>query len=212
LKPFVPLAALVFLVSVLAMVLLFRAVDHGPRRSASRFDSLSRTLPEQASQPLADAVFVRSVVTGDLRATELSKRALERSSTREIKTFAQAAIDESTARAAELKKVAERVQGLRIPSELRQGQRQQRSDIEELPPDQFDKRYRAAMIRIAQQAAGEVQAYAQGGDNPDLKTWAQSALPRLRDQLQRAEALPAGFRGGGGFLRRALAPRFLMPH
>jgi predicted outer membrane protein len=168
-KLLVPLTALGLLVSVLLIALVLRHMDSNPSHSPPRREVASQAVPDQPAQALPGPAFVRSVILGDLLVTEWSKLAFEKSGTPESKTFAQKMIDEGAARTAELKKVAQGVRGARIPTELPEGQKQELSKIDELSPALFDRRYKAVTIRMQERAVGFVQAYAQDGDNPDLK-------------------------------------------
>ena len=56
--------------------------------------------------------------------------------------------------------------------------------------DQFDRLYATIQVQAHQEAVSLFQNYAQNGDNPQLKQWAQKTLPDLQKHLQEAQKLP----------------------
>jgi putative membrane protein len=53
----------------------------------------------------------------------------------------------------------------------------------------FDKRYDQVQVKAHQDAVALFEAYARGGDNPDLKSWAAQTLPHLKEHLSMARKL-----------------------
>ena len=60
------------------------------------------------------------------------------------------------------------------------------------PGPQFDATYGAMQVQAHQEAVAMFAAYAQGGSNPAMRTFAQQALPSLQHHLAVAQSLPGG--------------------
>ena len=53
----------------------------------------------------------------------------------------------------------------------------------------FDQSYDQIQVNAHQDAVALFEAYASGGDNPDLKSWAAQTLPHLKEHLSMAQKL-----------------------
>ena len=58
-----------------------------------------------------------------------------------------------------------------------------------LKDDEFDRQYRDDQRATHRDAIALFQRYAEGGDNPPIRTWARNMLPVLKEHLQMVEAL-----------------------
>jgi len=58
------------------------------------------------------------------------------------------------------------------------------------PPRQFDRLYGRMQVAAHQEAVALFTAYAQSGEDPSLRAFAQSALPTLQHHLRMARRLP----------------------
>jgi putative membrane protein len=118
-----------------------------------------------------------------------SKLALAKSCTQEIKMFAQMMIDGHTKATEALRAVVQSSRGLIIPTDLPDAQKQDLSAAGVLSDPLFYRRYKGVMIRVHEKVATAVRAYADNGENADLRQWAQVNLPVLREYLQKAQSL-----------------------
>jgi predicted outer membrane protein len=67
------------------------------------------------------------------------------------------------------------------------------NQLASIPPGpQFDATYGAMQVQAHQEAVAMFAAYAQGGSNPAMRTFAQQALPSLQHHLAVAQSLPGG--------------------
>ena len=67
------------------------------------------------------------------------------------------------------------------------------NQLASIPPGpQFDATYGAMQVQAHQEAVAMFAAYAQGGSNPAMRTFAQQALPSLQHHLAVAQRLPGG--------------------
>jgi len=60
------------------------------------------------------------------------------------------------------------------------------------PGPRFDATYGAMQVQAHQEAVAMFAAYAQGGSNPAMQSFAQQALPSLQHHLAMAQRLPGG--------------------
>lgn len=73
------------------------------------------------------------------------------------------------------------------------------NELASMPPGpQFDAAYGAMQVQAHQEAVAMFAAYAQGGSDPNMRGFAQQALPALQHHLAMAQRLP----GARGTMRR----------
>ena len=67
------------------------------------------------------------------------------------------------------------------------------NQLASIPPGpRFDATYGAMQVQAHQEAVAMFAAYAQGGSDPAMRTFAQQALPSLQHHLALAQRLPGG--------------------
>jgi putative membrane protein len=104
--------------------------------------------------------------------------------------FAQLMIADHSKTSEELKKMLPQLQGVQLPLDLDSARQAKIEKLNSLSGVAFERQYKAEQVDGHKQAIAIFQKYAQSGDNPDLKNWAEATLPLLRTHLQQAEALP----------------------
>jgi putative membrane protein len=151
-------------------------------------------LERLAGTTLGANAFVQEVAIADNFAIESSRVLLARSTHPQIRDFAQRMIDHHTMLANEMRALPEA--STRLPAALDdrhtsllitlRGQ----EDI-----DLLNRYYIQQQIESHEDAVTAYETYANGGDVPALKAFAQRHLPMIRDHLQRARTLQAPERG-----------------
>jgi putative membrane protein len=113
----------------------------------------------------------------------------------------------------ELKSLAQNVPGIQLPTAMDADHRPKVDQLQAATGAAFDQQYRIMQIDGHRKAVALFDGYARGGDNNEIKAWAQKTLPALRQHLQHAQALPAGQPAvgsapaqGGGQQQAKLAP------
>src|SRR4029079_1187215 len=118
-----------------------------------------------------------------------SQLAEQKSQDQQIKQFAQRMIQEHTKASNELKSAAQEAKNVQLPNALDQEHKEKLQQLQQANGRQFDQLYAQVQLQGHQKAVGLFQNYAQNGDNPQLKQFAQKTLPVLQHHLQMAENL-----------------------
>lgn len=143
----------------------------------------------------ADAAFVNDAAQSSLFALRISKIAAERSNRQGIRDFAQSVVDQETKSANELAGIVQ-PHGLAAPQFLTPEQRRTADEMETAGTGApLARIYFIAFVRDRIAALRTMQAYANSGADPALKTFAQEQVPVIQDQLARARRVPRQ-RGG----------------
>ncbi|RAI43312.1 DUF4142 domain-containing protein [Rhodoplanes roseus] len=137
--------------------------------------------------PTAD--FVKKVAISDMFEIQSSQLAREKAD-REGRDFANKMIQAHTKTSNELKAM---VQGGKIQAEVPTGLDQEHAQklerLRGLSGDAFEDAYAEIQVQAHKDAVALFTAYAQNGDNPELKQWASKTLPELKQHLDMADDL-----------------------
>jgi putative membrane protein len=138
----------------------------------------------------AAADFVNKAAIGDMYEIRSSRLALEKVAAGETKEFAQRIVADHTKSSEELKSLAQRLQGVKIPTELDTQHLQKLDRLKSASAAEFASLYRSQQIEAHNTAIRLFEQYAQNGQQPELKQFAERTLPTLREHLQMAQSLP----------------------
>jgi putative membrane protein len=141
--------------------------------------------PAASPQELTDQQFVSLAATGGLAEVELGRLATQRASRASVQRFGERMVMDHGAMNAELAQLAAR-KGLRVPTTLDDGHRQDVDRLARLSGDDFDRAYMQHMVADHTKDVAHFERQAQTGTDPDLKALAASALPVLRQHLEMA--------------------------
>jgi putative membrane protein len=75
-----------------------------------------------------------------------------------------------------------------IPGEAGEEHSQMRAQLSKLKGEEFDQRYMQTMVQDHQKAVALLEKEAKTGQNKDLKAFAESTLPVIKEHLQMAKA------------------------
>src|SRR5215208_5864126 len=139
----------------------------------------------QPGAPLA-AEFVTKAASSSLFEIQSSQSALQKSQNNQVRDFAQKMIDDHTKASDQLKAAA---QGQNVPTTPDPEHAQMLQQLNGANGGDFDRRYVQLQLTGHQEAVTLFDRYAQNGDNPQLKQFAQQTLPDLREHLQMAQQL-----------------------
>ena len=159
---------------------------------------LSGPLLAQESRPAAGgsaanvstAEFVRKVAISDMFEIQSSQMALQKDPDADTKPFAEKMVKDHEETTKELKELVQsgKVKE-QLPTALDDEHKRKLDDLAKLSGKEFDSRYDETQKQAHQEAVTLFQAYAQNGDNSDLKQWAAKTLPHLKEHLSMAEKL-----------------------
>ncbi len=148
---------------------------------------------QPAATPSAEG-FLGAVAAAGQFEIASSKLALERSRSNPVRGFANRMVEEHTVIAGRLKQAVSRA-GLAAPSEkLDAGQQVLLDDLKSRDAASFDKAYIDDQRKVLGETVGLFRSYATGGDDADIKRFAQDLMLTLRshlDDVGRLRPVPA---------------------
>jgi putative membrane protein len=135
------------------------------------------------------ADFVAEAATGNLfeiRSSELARQQGDAAT----KSFAEKMIADHEKLGSDLKGLIQSKKiDVTLPSEPTSKQQSEIGKLEKLKSADFDKAYRDDQYSAHKDTVSLFQRYAKGGDNADLRQWAQQVEPMLEHHLQMAREL-----------------------
>jgi putative membrane protein len=148
---------------------------------------------ESMTQGNHDTMFMRQAAAAGLAEIQAGQIALERASSTQAKQLAQRIVDDHTRANKELMGIAQRKQ-VSLPTAPMPMQKQEADHLSTLSGASFDQAYAQAMVKDHRDAIKLFGMESQNGTDPDLKQFASTTLPVLKQHLQMAEQLAAGAR------------------
>jgi putative membrane protein len=133
----------------------------------------------------ADQDFARKVAAGGMAEVELAKLAQQKSSSEEVKSLAQRLETDHSKANDELKALASK-KGWDLPTTPTSDQAAKKASLEKLSGSAFDKQYVDLMVSNHRTNINAFQHQASKGTDADLKQWASSTLPTLKEHLDMA--------------------------
>lgn len=147
-------------------------------------------LPARAQVPAPDQ-FIAEAAISNMFAIEASTMALQKSNSPEIKKFAHQAVSDRTTLGTGLRQIVAKRTGIsapEMPDDKRQAILRQLANLQ---GPEFDRAYVQAQQKANDEAEALFAAYAQGGSDAELKSFASKNLSTLQDYARQAKALPA---------------------
>lgn len=120
---------------------------------------------------------------------ELGQLALEKSENDDVKKFAQRMVTDHTSSSAKLKTVASK-DNIALPESLDAEHKATKQKLSSLQGEEFDREYIKAMAKGHDKAVALFESASQSAQVPaDLKQFASSTLPTLREHQKMAHSL-----------------------
>jgi putative membrane protein len=133
-----------------------------------------------------DAEFAVEAADGSMLEVELGTMALTRAASPEVKQFAQKIIDEHTRSNNELKALAQK-KNITLPTTMGDEHKRKYENLQEKTGPDFDKEYMDLMVKDHKDDIREFEEQVEDGSDLEIKEWASSKLPTLRNHLEEAE-------------------------
>jgi len=135
--------------------------------------------------------FVKKAAIANMYEIETSKVALNRSTSADVKAFAQQMIDDHTKVGADFKAAATTggIAGAAIPAALDEKHAKKLAKLNEEDAGDFDDEYLDEQEEAHEEAIKLFKDYADDGDNASLKTFAANTLPSLQQHREKVETL-----------------------
>ena len=141
----------------------------------------------------ADQTFARKAAEGGHKEVALAKIAQRKASSEDVKSYAQTLERDHSQANDELKSWATSKK-VTLPAAPVDGKTVD-AKLEALEGAAFDKAYIAAMIQDHRKDIAAFEKEAASGSDPDLRAFAQKALPTLKGHLEQAEKAQASIGG-----------------
>jgi len=136
--------------------------------------------------------FVKEVAISDMFEIEASKLAQQKGNAAE-KTFALQMVTDHTKTSTELKGL---VSGGKVkaelPAALDSSHQSKLDKLKAASGEDFSSDFDSMQVSAHKDAVSLFERYAKGGDNADLKAWADKTLPALKHHLEMAQDLDKG--------------------
>lgn len=134
----------------------------------------------------ADEGFAREAAIGGMTEVELGRLAVQKSASEKVKEFGQRMIDDHSKAGDNLKSVAAK-SNITLPSELDAKHRAMVDRFSKMSGPEFDREYARDMLADHEADVAAFEKEAGSGSNSDLKSFASSTLPTLREHLRMAK-------------------------
>lgn len=139
---------------------------------------------------MSAADFVQKAAISDMFEIQSSQLAMQKKPDADTKPFAQKMMKDHKKTSSELKAVLKKAKvDAQIPTQLDAEHQAKLDQMKNLSGTEFDRAYDMAQQEGHRKAVALFEAYAQGGDNPQLKQWAAKTLPHLKQHMSMAEKL-----------------------
>ncbi|MEO8190733.1 MAG: DUF4142 domain-containing protein [Acidobacteriota bacterium] len=142
----------------------------------------------------ADSKFVMDAAKGGMMEVEMGKMAAEKASNADVKQFGQRMVDDHTRANDELKQVASS-KNITLPTEVDAAHKAKMDKMSKMSGGAFDKAYVADMVKDHKKDVTDFKKEANGGKDPDVKSFASKTLPTLEDHLKMVQELNAKMAG-----------------
>ena len=134
--------------------------------------------------------FVTKVAISDMMEIQSSQLALARQPDADTKPFAEQMVKDHQQTSKELKALVESGKvKVALPSALDAEHQKKLEDLKAKSGKDFDRAYDQMQVQAHEEAVALFEGYAASGDNPDLKSWAATTVPHLKEHLAMAKKL-----------------------
>jgi putative membrane protein len=123
-----------------------------------------------------DKGFVDKAATGGMAEVKLSKLAMDKGQSMEVKQFARKMVEDHTKANMELKQIAEK-KSIAVPTALDDKHQKVYDKLVKLNGTDFDKEYMRAMATDHDDTVKLFKDQSQNGQDPELKSFAMKTLP-----------------------------------
>lgn len=141
-----------------------------------------------------DTDFVKNAAKGNLAEVELGRLAVQKSSSPEVKDFANRMIRDHTKANEQLSALAAS-KGVDVPKSISLGEDVSVAHLKMLSGKSFDDAYIKMMVDDHKEDVAAFQKAAEYSQDPDVKHFASKTLPVLQGHLTRIEKIQGDFGG-----------------
>ncbi len=138
-----------------------------------------------------DASFIRDAAQANQAAIQLGRLAEQQGTSPAVKQMGQSMVKDHTQLNSQLQQIAAS-KGITLPASPSTDQQNTINQLSGLSGQQFDQAFQKQVIQDHQQELAKFQAEASQGQDPDLKAFAQKAVPGLQQHLNMAQSMQVG--------------------
>lgn len=169
-----------------AMMLIGLSCDNREGKDSTEVAEEQNEETFETNKVEEDAEFAVEAADGSLMEVQLGTMALTKAASPEVKAFAQKIVDEHTKANDELKALAAK-KNITLPTTMGDEHKRKYENLQEKSGEEFDKEYMDLMVKDHKEDIKEFEEQAEDGSDPEIKEWASSKLPALRNHLEEAE-------------------------
>ncbi|MEQ5787883.1 DUF4142 domain-containing protein [Erythrobacter sp. NFXS35] len=156
-----------------------------------------------ADMPTTAEDYVQRTAISDMYEIQAGQLAVENGSSDEVRAFGRMMIDDHTASTRDLMAAAGQSGGpASMPTQLDSEHRAMIDRLENLDGENFDNEYMTQQMAAHRKALAMHEAYAERGDNAELRQFAQNVVPVIRGHYGRLERNTSAY---GGTANNAMA-------
>ena len=133
-------------------------------------------------------MFVKKAATGGATEVAAGKLAQSKGSTDAVKQFGSTMVDDHTKAGDQLKQIADGKK-MTVPDGPDAAQKKALASLDGKTGTAFDKAFKAQMVKDHKTTIALFQQESKSGKDADLKAFATSTLPTLKQHLQMAQGL-----------------------
>jgi putative membrane protein len=135
--------------------------------------------------------FVKQAAMSDMFEIQSSQLAEQKAGDAGTKTFAQKMVADHTKTSSEVKSMVSsgKLKGVELPTDMSSSQKSMLDKLKGQNGNDFTKQYHSDQVSAHKDAVSLFERYGKGGDNEDLKAWANKTLPDLQMHLKMAQDL-----------------------
>ena len=143
-----------------------------------------------------DHEFMMNAAMGGMLEVELGQVAAQKGTSEAVKQFGQRMVDDHSKANTQLTTLAQS-KGITLPTALDDKHRNEVTKLSAMSGAAFDREYSKKMLSDHNKDVSEFEKESTHGTDPDLKAFATTTLPTLREHQQMARALPGNESSGG---------------
>lgn len=149
------------------------------------------TMPEHQQQHKVThkgSSFIKEAAEGNLAEVELGQMAQQKTQNPQVKQFAERMVQDHTQANQQLQTLAQ-TGGVKFPTEPSRKHRKEMKRLEKMTGTEFDQHYARYMLEDHSKDIKNYSKAAQSIEDPTVKQYAQTTLPKLEQHLQHARQM-----------------------
>ncbi|HEY7187023.1 MAG TPA: DUF4142 domain-containing protein [Vicinamibacterales bacterium] len=180
-----------------ATALMAQAQSPTPRSKPDQTSAKPSTTPhegEHAKGSAADLDFAKKAAAGGAAEVQVTELAQQKATSSDVKQLASRLHTDHMKANDELKKIASE-KGWTLPTEPTADQKAKKEKLEKLSGNAFDKAFVDMMVTNHKANIPNFERVASHGSDPDLKQFASSTVPTLKEHLEMAQKVQKSLSG-----------------